>query len=409
MLRVNDPVALKSLYSKVFCSRRRHDSAVIRLYSSLLPLVVSCIIAGAVNSDWQSTLESHFDVVETFDNYQDWIPGKTSSLPQYIEGGTSRNITSVAYWDSVIPVEDRAKVITRYPGKSVRNSKAIRFNWMGDGVGNSEASTMHYYFGNGTEVSGYNDFYIFGMIYVPSDKFPTEVNNERDPGSNRYGFNVRDGEQALYMISAKMIEVSMGFVGGYDWSDDHIRTSSCRWGWSEVHFMLIMQKGPSDDWRKVTQLSHTDSGGFIAERGVVNVDNWLDRPFYYEIHLHKESAIGQADGSVVVTFYNADGTGETEVLRAENIMLLDPNPSCKRTSGIANERANRMKFNWINFESNWRVKNPDTGQDSYLRCGSHKTAAGVVDRPLHCSSYYDDLIINDTRIAPTYFRLLAKR
>jgi hypothetical protein len=355
--------------------------------------------------DWQSTLESHFDVVETFDNYEDWTPDKTTALPQYIDGGTSKNVKSVAYWNSVIPVEDRAKVITRYPGKSVHNSKALRLNWMGDGAGNTEASTLHYYFGDGTETSGYNDFYIFGMVYIPSDKFPTNVHNNKDT-EGRYGFDVRDGAQGVYMTSAKMIEVSMGFVDGYHWSNERIRTSSCRWGWSELHFYLAEQKGTSHNWEKRVVLSHTVSGQFTTELSSGDVSNWLDRPFYYEIHLHKESAIGVSDGFATVTYYDADGSGATEVLRAENIMLLDPNPSCENSSGITEARANGMKFNWLNLESNWRAKNPDTGQDSYLRCGNHLTAAGVVDRPLRCSSYYDDLIINDTRIAPTYFQLL---
>jgi hypothetical protein len=278
---------------------------------------------------------------------------------------------------------------------------------MGDGVGNQEASTFRYYFGDGTETSGYNDFYIFGMVYIPSDKFPTEINENRDPGDKVYGFNVKEGAQSLYMTSAKMIEVSMGFVGGRDWSNDNIRTSSCRWGWSELHFYLAETKGTSQNHEKRAIVSHTHSGQFTVEMSEADVSKWLDRPFYFEIHLHKESTIGTADGSVTVTYYNIDGTEEEEIIRAENLTLLDDDSSCYHSSGFNYARGNAMKFNWLNLESNWRARDPEHGNhDAYLRCGNHLDSNGDIDRPLHCSSYYDDLIINDTRIAPTYFAML---
>lgn len=390
----------KLCFTKKSINSNKEDQTMLqKLFIKYLLGTILLIAPTPGLCDWQADLEARFDIVDTVDQYQDWTPEVTSTLPQKTTGGNSDYMHNVYYYDSTIPVANRTPVITTYPGKSVNDGKAYRVNWLGNGDGNSEASNLQFFFGNGSETSGYSDLNLFFATYIPSDRYVTEY-RDVDTVNSRFLYRKTEGKSPLRQISAKMVEISAGYINVNEWSDDKITSNQCRWGWSEVHFFLGQVRGDSEN-NEIRTIMSSGGGYFSVQVGAVDVSPWLDQVFWVEIHLTKESAIGVADGFASVTFYDAQGNS-TEVLRVEKISLLNPNSACQTTSGVSVARGNTMKWNWINFESNWRS---DTNK--YYCCENLYDSSNNYIRPLDCSQYYDDIIIDDQRIGPTYFQLLA--
>jgi hypothetical protein len=369
--------------------------------------VLSClaIIASpdpfAIASDWQDILEPEFDIVDTFNHYNDWVgeAANNSCGPsniRYTAGGSPNLYQSHCYWDRTAPADSRPNVIDDFPNDKVVEGKGMRINWLGNGDGNQEIGSIKSYIGDGSWTSGYDSIYIFFSMYMPSDRFVTRTTS----ASSRDAIgNIKEGENQLWLNSGKWVCVSMGFVDEAAWGPSASSEHDCRWGWSEVHFHLKNEGSPR--YPVVT----LGSGGtyFSTISGHVDISSFLNRKIWVELYLKRETSIGKSDGEAKVTFYDENGQS-TVVLDASGVSLHDPDSACVNTTGVSLSQGDQMKFNRLNFESNWRVA--DSG-DKYYVCGSYYDSSGNKVRDLSCEWYMDDLIIDDQPVGEKYFALYS--
>jgi hypothetical protein len=369
--------------------------------------------------DWQTTLKYEFPIVETFDHYHDWVGealnnqcanyiSNPNTQPQHaILDQVSDYIRSHCYYDRTSTAQ-RPEAIYNYGTKGV-TGKSLRLNWPGNGgAGNQEMSSVKFYFGDGTETSGYNELYIFFSMWMSKDRFPTGVENYTSSG--RGDAYIKEGETPLYTNSGKWVAVNMGYANEKQWSDDKIETNPCRWGWNEIHFHTRINGGiPKISMRAFGSATHS---GVVV--GDVDITPYLDKRIWVELYLKRESKPNGTDGAVRVKFFIPNETTtptEVTVLNISEINLISDygvEGCSKDQPGIPLSRVNNMKFNRLSFESNQRV-NAGTGHgDVYWAGGNKYNSVGQKIGEMQCDWYVDDLIININPIAETYFNLYEK-
>lgn len=162
-------------------------------------IIVVCILINfqsvAISSEWQKTLNSTFDWVEIWDEYQEWNPNNTSkyAIKNFDLDGTNyhgpvfSSDGALSGWDTYtdpsfsIPLENRDKSIKAWDSSKVVTGKSASFSHNGDQsistyTGNTGPHTVKRYFGDGnpqTGQDGYDEVYIFFRAYIPRQMFPT--------------------------------------------------------------------------------------------------------------------------------------------------------------------------------------------------------------------------------------------
>ena len=387
--------------------------------------IIIILMSIMVGATWQETLESEFDIVETFDDYYDWA-GKAnkncvsytkdpSSQPRYsissnthIQDTVSNLFRKHCYYDRTTTQSKPLAIANHGNQYSIKN-KSLRINWCGNnGSGNNEISGIKPFFGvQDDETGGYDDLHIFFMMYFPSDRFISETEND---GSRDVG-HIREGDQKLYSNSGKWVAINQGFVNEDEFLNEKVVTNACRWGWNEIHFHL-KQLGPSNNNEKRVTLGTAETFGNV-KIGQKDVTPYLDKLIGVEINVRQESSYQSGDGIAIVDFYVKEGENyvKNNVLNYENLNFKLPADNGKGCyNDVINEgleidenRLNNWKFNRINLDSNWRVQNSG---DIYYSCGNYYNQNGNFERILECQWYVDDFILDQNEIASKYFNIL---
>jgi len=362
---------------------------------------------------WQETLEPHFDIVETFDNLQDWhgthAGGEYNDyynpedMPKYLDGSDSR-WCMYSNWGDFDPDE---------------------LDWIGDfGTGTHMGQTgksaitdisntrgpsrLGLCFGNGSCNSGYSDLHIFYMVKISRKQWPTrcELNGEDVSCSGTYGSTgiYEEGEPWAWIGGWKFNTLGTGFNDGGRWHDAPL-TFEHRYGDAGiVGFIGLFNYGPiprldgqephvannlifnqviagppvnqsllnATDGGAITTITSDTRLGIDGRGSAIITDDWMGVEFHYVL----EDPIENYNGMLEAWIYNSSG----ECLKTFKVTGFN-----FRRSSVS--RADDL-FNRFFFGGN--------NSNTY-------TWGPTMEGPY----YVDDLIIDNNRIGPNYFDLLG--
>ena len=350
---------------------RRHPPFQRRGMKNLFIAVVlwSIPISGiSWAATWQETLEQHFDIVETFDQLQNW-KGTVSSasdydaghMPKLIDGGNSI-WTFYSNWTGT----PTGNWIGPHPG----------YEWQSGSPNNlkmsygepSGPSRLGLYFGDENdphpEQTGYADLYLFYMVYVPANAYPTATG-----GGGNGTWSYSTGGQYAYVGYYKFNTTNKGcfvkygacglFEDGRNYSTYHI-----------IPQLEVMGSWGGNGSGFSTRLQTTDDGSYtFFEPGALYLptDEW----FGVEFHFKNEQNGAATRVTIEAWYYDRDGLAHT--LIPQNTDSDDSQP----------------------YTDKW---------NSFFFGGN---ISGSPDGTMDTVHYIDDFIIDGNRIGPLYFQILS--
>lgn len=351
-----------------------------------LTLWLVCFCTPA-HADWQSTLEAAgFDIVETFDQLQDWQPAYArgtisdqTNMPKKLDGSPSI-WNAYSYWPTVASpsawIKDHgAANVWQGTGKSMIFDMEMNDTTanLGPGrlktyFGSDTADQISPYTNSGIEESGYRgDVYIFEMIKLPSDMFP------KTDGVNKYYSYFK-----FHVLATGKTNVDDCTEGRAD----------CEYGASNIHTLFFTGSSYDNKQRfKLEYYSDADWAdlnlpvdGFQMWKpttSVANLDGYIDSEAWFglEVHVHRGDP-GVANGYQEYWLYDSNGTEHYVGRVPADYMMM--------------------------------TASHDWGFNYFFQGGNISFQTDVVAQSLTTTYYVDDIIINDTRIGPTYFGLLGK-
>jgi hypothetical protein len=337
-----------------------------KYYYRLLAFLLLLIPGWGYGETWQQTLEQKFDIVETFDNLQNWHGAKVpycaidpKLLPKREDGTLSHFTRYCNYYDT--QVGDHIK---DHGSQKQIGTKSLRL-WHSGGL-----SYFGSYFGNGTPQSGYTDMYLFLRAYIPKTAFPTQVTGTYPNAVAEY----IQGQPYIYWSSWKFVNINTGFTAPYKWNYVDPPNS---YGDREVWLHLFYY--PTSSSLSGTMQISKDGGGYMVIDGKQNaIAKYLDTLMGIEFHFKLESPAGSNNGVLEVWFYDTQGNSE--------LLLQTNNVAFRPSTGEGHN------FNMVQLEGN-----KHTASSYIYNCGAS----------MECSFYLDDFIIDDNRIGPIYYNLLA--
>lgn len=330
-------------------------------------LVLSPLCAHA---DWETSLKEALpqaEVVETFDNLQDWSPAfapngrSTSGLPLEQDG-------SASMWDLWDYWSAQAPLNTPWIGNHGENSwsgKSLRLDLSQGTSAKSGPSRFGLYFGslqqdgidpystNGIVESGYrDDIHIFYMAKFPANAFPKDEN----------GF--------VYFGYYKFNTCSLGFVSAseaQEGSDDygaanihpHIQTGAS----VSNHLRLTLRYASDADWPGVLEYSTVSGAG--------ELDNFVDDSEWFgvEFHIHRGTP-GMTNGYQEIWVYDKEGNAFYAGKSADTMLV----PAGKDWGFNRFWFGGNLSFDTTNLDPTY---------------------------------YVDDFVVSRERIGPSYFAALA--
>jgi hypothetical protein len=341
----------------------------------------------ALAATWQATLETRFDIVETFDELQDWKPAYArgtivdqNNMPKKLDGSPSI-WNAYSYWPTVASpsawIKDHGSAnVWRGAGKSL-----ILDMDQDDSTANLGPGRLKTYFGgptpdsispytnSGIEESGYRgDVYIFEMIKLPTNIFPLQTT------LNSYGtYNKYYSYFKFHVLATGKTDVSTCTEGRPD----------CEYGASNIHTMFTnsdsgyqhfkLEYYSDADWADLNlpvdgfqKWSPKNPESFLDSR----LGNW----FGLEVHVHRGDP-GVANGYQEYWLYDPDGT----------VYYVGRVPA---------------DYMMMTADHNW-------GFNYFFQGGNISFQTDVVTQKLNTAYFVDDIILDNNRIGPTYFQLLA--
>ncbi len=372
------------------------------------------IVGTSCASEWQQSLEQKFDVVETFDDIDDWLV-HSGTGDVYIELNpgdfpTKNNGTAPSMW-------------CYYSRWSDTLSPAGQL-WIGDfgagtrwGSGGKSAvidlsntegpSRIGVYFGDGSDDSGYSEIYVFYMTKISASQWPTQcVKDGADVGCMSAGGTgvYEAGKNYSYWSGWKFSDIGTGWNSCQKWNGG-VPSFNDRYGDSSVLVGILLynygpiprvdgkpgQKqnivlnlsvdGPSQKWeecnndRSVTDtwIVPNDSGPTrVTGRGLgtaIITDDWMGVEFHYRV---EKTAGTSRDGLMEAWIYTKDG----DVLRSAHVEGVN----------FIKEANQGHKFNRFFF-------------------GGNNSGAYLWGPTMQAPYYVDDFIVHGSRIGPTYFSI----
>lgn len=312
--------------------------------------------------DWTTTLKSQFDIVETFDKLQDWVGTGTSDvsspsdMPKNEDGSQSQwgfyshygtNPISHNWIDSFGP--DR---VWRETGKSLCIDMSSQSNG---------PSRLGLYFGDGTPNSGYQEIYLFHMVKITKNQYPTAI------AADLTGSYI-EGNPYVYFDSWKFGTFNMGCTKPI--CSNSFSTAN----YSDFHIIPhIKTSAYINNFQPSIKLEPNDlglRGGVWGKGKEVILDEWMG----VEFHIKNVQESGVNYAYMDVWIYDKTGN-EWQVIKAERVSFA---------SQPITDRWNNFMFGGNNSNT--------------YKWGQSMTAP----------YYVDDLIIDDNRIGPKYFLLLSQ-
>ncbi len=367
---------LKQCYSPLFSRRFQLLPGVEWVF------LIFCLSPSlALSQTWQEILERQFDIVETFDQLQDWrgrvIRGydyDKNNMPKKLDGSDSM-WDLYDYWSFAATETDWIKdhgpdKVWRGTGKSLmldlsQNAAAPRKGPSRFGLyfGSSQDGVADAYATSGTKDSGYTDFYYFYMVKFPSNHFPRDASG-----------------QFVYYGYYKFNTYDCGFINASTPFNPAARVE-----YGPSHILNTWKTGSSYNYEMILSYglrvnSVTDDTTLLYE-SYPSVDNgnagssikrYIDNNEWFGIEVHQTTGTpGNHDALIEVWLYDQDGT-------ARKVMT--------KTDGWVIEAGQTYAYNKFFFGGN---------QDFASEEG------------LDLTYVVDDFIIDDQRIGPTYFQLLS--
>jgi hypothetical protein len=305
---------------------------------------------------WQDKLSQYFDIVETFDNLQDWtgtLYGDVttkSDMPKKSDGSASLwgyysnwNNTSSGKW-----IGDHGSAYDwRGSGKSL----------IIDYAGNKGPSRLALYAGNGNPSSGYSECYIFYMAKYPKAFFPMS------------------GSSFKYYGYLKLFDLGAGFRDVWNWGTTSEQSSCSEIQCSNVYghnytitsfypdggnlwSKACIRTGSSDSWNDIIYSSAADASGPVL------ADQWLG----IEYHFKKSQPSGASNGVIETWTYDQNG----KVIGHDSF------------TGVTFDGSYNHNYNKLNLGGNRSAEFDGTSGTAYI----------------------DDCIIDNNRIGTTYFNLV---
>jgi len=341
------------------------------------------IPANADNTSWQLALEQHFDIVETFDQLQDWNPAYSrgtitdqNKMPKKIDG-TLSIWKGYSYWPTVASPSAWIKNHGTSNVWSGTGKSLILDMDQNDTNANLGPSRLKTYFGGptadsispyssaGIEESGYRgDVYIFEMIKLPTNIFPAQEI------SNSYGTRNKYYSYFKFHVLA---------TGKTNISDCTEGRPDCEYGASNIHTMLTNSNSGYQHF-KLGYYSDADwvdlnlpVDGFqkwSPENNESFLDSRLGTWFGLEVHVHRGDP-GVANGFQEYWLYDSNGT-EYYVGRVP------------------------ADYSMMTANHNW-------GFNYFFQGGNISFQTDVVAQGLNTTYFIDDIILDNNRIGPTYF------
>lgn len=336
----------------------------------------------AYAADWQENLESQFDIVETFDQLQDWGGGSYSrgrnlsqdNMPKKLDGSlTIWNMFD--YWSTESSTNNwiadhGSQNVWRESGKSLimdmnqntsANKGPARF---GTYFGGNTSSSIDPYSTNGVVNSGYKeDAYVFQMVKFKPNGFPKST----------------DGVTNKYYSYYKWWVLSTGNTAANVCVEGR---SDCTYGASNAHTMLYIGDGTNSlQQYKLEYYNDAEWPDFPSNfqmwkpyHTIGTLDTYIDSEQWFglEVHVHMGTP-GQTDGYQEQWIYDNNGTVHYLGKSQDMIMM---------TAG----------YDW--------------GFNYFFQGGNISFQSDVESQGLDVSYYVDDIIIDSERIGPTYFQLL---
>lgn len=186
----------------------------------LILILGFCLVVYPAFADWQSDLESNFEVVETFDQLDDWRGANSingydfiqSNMPVKTVGSSVSMWNFYSDWTSGDSSTDWIKNhgtanVWQGTGKSLimdltqNATTPVGPSRLGVYFGSSSEDTVDEYASTGLGNSGLKEIYYFYMVKLPNNMFPT------DPGTD-----IWPNEDYKWWSYHKFAVMSAGFI-----------------------------------------------------------------------------------------------------------------------------------------------------------------------------------------------------
>jgi hypothetical protein len=380
--------------------RRRGGNMQIRKKLIQLSMPLCCVLACcAVTAqepafaDWETTLKSNFDIVETFDNDQDFT-GKSFNG---ISGDVHKDYPSANL--NAMPVKsDGTPTIWNY--YSMWSSAQTAQKWVAahgtDSTGPNQIGTkslvldlfnlqgpsrMGSYFGKGTADSGYQDIYVFYRVKIPSAEWPTSnVNN----GSG-YVSSYTPSNPYAYFYSWKFFNVGTGFVSSALWEN----ANGCNSGSSVLRNNPLYVDGAGNcrygDTENLVHIVRGPNQKVIPELAV-----WFSAYLKWSSLATDFPTGGWAGVEMRYKLETPAGTGKNGVMQ---MWVYDVNGNATQV----------LDLNDVNY----RLQGNDSHYFNRIVIGGNNSNSFSLGSGMVSQYYVDDVIINGGRVGPTYYRLLS--
>lgn len=345
--------------------------------------IITILLLSSISysQTWQSQLEQHFDIVETFDQLQDWhttLGGSPlgdvvtiSDMPKKLNGSPSI-WEYYSYWGSV-PGSQRPAWIKFHGTDKVwkATGKSVCIDYGGSGNG---PSRFAFSIGNSPD-AGYDECYLFYLIRVNKEFFP------------------RNGTTFKWFGYFKTLQIDAGFRDVFDWgtteeqsklpNDDQLRhvyglTDICM-NWQPYGGYLVPQYNASYS-------NNSGTGWTFSMYGTVGTgthftdlvlaNDW----FAIEYHVILSNPHGSNNGLIELWLYDKNGNVIGNDKKPNIVTMADATNWAGGGYHVFNHRNNKFVFGGNRYD-------PD-----FAGCESHY--------------YLDDIIVDEARIGIRYFNLV---
>lgn len=368
---------------------------------------ISLPLTSVQAQNWQAYLQQYFDIVDTFDAYEDWrgaVAKGRAHLDEASYDGPMFNDGTFGMWESYSywgqsPVGEREWWITNHgPDKQV-GLKSVQMlggpaisvspEYPGNRTGPSALLTFIGEEGSDDGASGYSEVYIFMRIFISESAFPTQL-LDCENGIVSYV----EGESYMWLNSWKFLNINSGFNNFryyHSNAGDPRRPQNAK---EEIIDQFspgghVFRYGDSETWvhfNRVDGEIKPIATILNSTRRIVGTEPMLfDTLASVEFRFKLSSAPrsnGFSDGVLQGWVYDIDGIA-TEFIYADDISF--------RPEIVGDNH----KLNRIKIQGNTRVQATGCG-DVYYNCGPG----------MECAYWLDDYIVDDQRIGPKYFMLL---
>lgn len=338
---------------------------------------------------WQSQLKAKgFDIVDTFDKYDDWT-ANLEAPPSYTENGEKKEAIWKAYEDNThynrCPgIFTYHKTIGDHGSDKQIGSKGLRVHH------SRGVSYFGFYFGDGSARSGRKELYVFFRVYFPVNSHPTHVPFPLRKACDNDLYNYvsyREGENYEYTTAGKFFNINVG-LRSYEngsWDDTIPYTNdggSYQYGCSEC-WWAIYGKPYTQNFR--THLGTKKSGAWgeydISEYVTIERSKYLNKLIGIEYYFKINDPADQSNGIAKMWIYDENG---------DPTLLLEENDVKFRNK----EHCDGHLFNRVRFEGNKHMIRPVFPGMYIYR--TDDTMDGY---------YIDDFILDDQRIGPIYYSI----